>query len=50
MLYQRWEEFSRSLLAMAGFKPIGAAALTRCGGQRPLEKALINSVRYVLRR
>ena len=45
MLYQRWELASRSLLAGAGFKPPGAAASKRRGGERPLEKALINSVR-----
>ena len=35
MLYQRWEKASRSRLAGAGFKPPGAAAFKRRGGERP---------------
>ncbi len=34
MLYQRWELASRSRLAGAGFKPPGAAASKRRGGER----------------
>src|SRR5439155_746654 len=35
MLYQRWETASRSRLTGAGFKPPGAAAFKRRGGERP---------------
>jgi hypothetical protein len=35
MLYRRWESASRSRPAGAGFKPPGAAALKRRGGERP---------------
>ena len=35
MLYRRWELASRSRLAGVGFKPPGAAALKRRGGERP---------------
>jgi len=34
MLYQRWGTASRSRLAGAGFKPPGAAAFKRRGGER----------------
>jgi hypothetical protein len=34
-LYRRWEQASRSRLAGAGFKPPGAAAFKRRGGERP---------------
>ena len=35
MLYRRWELASRSRPAGAGFKPPGAAAFKRRGGERP---------------
>src|SRR5665811_2486973 len=35
MLYRRWETASRSRLTGAGFKPPGAAAFKRRGGERP---------------
>ena len=35
VLYRRWEQASRSRLAGAGFKPPGAAAFKRRGGERP---------------
>ena len=35
VLYRRWEQTSRSRLAGAGFKPPGAAAFKRRGGERP---------------
>ena len=38
MLYRRWELASRSRLAGAGFKPPGAAALKRRGGERPWKR------------
>ena len=36
--YRRWELASRSRLAGAGFKPPGAAALKRRGGERPWKR------------
>ena len=38
MLYRRWELASRSRLAGAGFKPPGAAAFKRRGGERPWKR------------
>src|SRR5487761_1822973 len=38
MLYRRWEKASRSRLAGAGFKPPGAAAFKRRGGERPRKR------------
>jgi hypothetical protein len=38
MLYQRWEMASRSRLTGAGFKPPGAAAFKRRGGERPRKR------------
>jgi hypothetical protein len=38
MLYRRWETASRSRLAGAGFKPPGAAAFRRRGGERPRKR------------
>ena len=35
VLYRRWERTSRSRLVGAGFKPPGAAAFKRRGGERP---------------
>ena len=35
VLYRRWEKASRSRLAGVGFKPPGAAAFKRRGGERP---------------
>ena len=35
MLYRRWELASRSRPAGTGFKPPGAAAFKRRGGERP---------------
>lgn len=40
MLYQRWEKASRIRLAGADFKPPGAAAFKRCGGERPRKSLL----------
>jgi transposase len=37
-LYRRWEWASRSRLSGAGFKPPGAAALKRRGGERPRKR------------
>ena len=34
-LYRRWEKASRGRLSGVGFKPPGAAALKRRGGERP---------------
>src|SRR6266581_4774257 len=39
LLEQRWETASRSRLTGAGFKPPGAAAFKRRGGERPRKKA-----------
>ncbi len=38
MLYRRWEMASRSRLTGAGFKPPGAAAFNRRGGERPRKR------------
>src|SRR5215469_12736930 len=38
MLYRRWEWASRSRLSGVGFKPPGAAALKRRGGERPWKR------------
>jgi hypothetical protein len=38
MLYQRWEKASRSRLSGVGFKPPGAAAFKRRGGERPRKR------------
>src|SRR6267378_3500251 len=37
-LYRRWETASRSRLTGAGFKPPGAAAFNRRGGERPRKR------------
>jgi len=49
MLYLRWEKASRIRLAGADFKPPGAAAFKRRGGERP-RKRHQEDVWYVLRR
>jgi hypothetical protein len=38
VLYRRWEQASRSRLAGVGFKPPGAAAFKRRGGERPWKR------------
>jgi hypothetical protein len=45
MLYRRWETASRSRLTGAGFKPPGAAAFKRRGGERPRKRHRQNGVR-----
>ena len=45
MLYRRWEMASRSRLTGAGFKPPGAAAFKRRGGERPRKRHRQNGVR-----
>jgi hypothetical protein len=37
-LYRRWEKASRSRLSGVGFKPPGAAAFKRRGGERPRKR------------
>jgi len=45
VLYQRWEQASRSRLAGAGFKPPRAAAFKRRGSEQLREKTFVQEVR-----